>query len=279
MTVLEQKRSRQSSHAREPQRRATSPVVIRGLLGVVGFVILLEIISRSGLIQTSFLPPFSEVLWKSVTLWGSEQFRADVFATILTYFLGMLISIVIAVPLGIVFGLSKPLYRSARALVELIRPVPPVALVPLVILVLGSGLEMKLVLVVFAAVWPIMFNTLYGVNDVDPAAKEMAKSYGVTSRGVLTRIIIPSASPFIATGIRIASSIALIVVITVELIAGGAQGIGAFISRERAYGDAESYVAVLAATIMAGVIGLVVNSILGALERRFFGWDATTKEA
>lgn len=279
MTVSQQTRSRPRAQAPEQRRRVLTPVFWRGVIGVVGFVVLLEIISRSGLIQTSFLPPFSEVLWKSITLWGNEQFRADVFATIVTYFLGMLIAIVIAVPVGVLFGLSKPLYRSARALVELMRPVPPVALVPLVILVLGSGLEMKLVLVVFAAVWPIMFNTLYGVNDVDPAAKEMARSFGITSRGVLTRIIIPSASPFIATGIRIASSIALIVVITVELIAGGAQGIGAFISRERAYGDAESYIAVLAATIMAGVIGLVVNSILGTLERRFFGWDATTKEA
>src|SRR3546814_6830679 len=116
---------------------------------------------------------------------------------------------------------------------------------------------MKLVIVVFAAVWPIIFNTLYGVHDVDPYAKDMARTFGIGGWGIVRRIVVPSAAPFVMTGIRIASSIALIVVITVELIAGGAEGIGAFISRERAYGDAGSYLAVLAATVPAGVLGQI----------------------
>ncbi|UOQ56895.1 ABC transporter permease [Leucobacter allii] len=238
---------------------------------------ILEIASRSSLITSGFLPPFSEVLLRAVSLWGDAIFRADVLATLTAYLLGMAIAIAIAVPLGVVFGLSQPVYRSARAIVELIRPIPPVALVPLVILVLGSSLEMKLVIVVFAAVWPIMFNTLYGVHDVDPYTKEMARSFGVSRFGVIRRIVIPASTPFIATGVRIASSIALIVVITVELIAGGSQGLGAFISRTRAYGDADSYLTVLAATFTAGVLGLVINLLLGWVERRFFAWDATTR--
>ena len=233
----------------------------------------------SGLIKTTFLPPFSEVALKAVTLWGDPVFRDDVLATLVSYGLGMLIAAAIAIPLGIVFGLVRPVYRATRALVELIRPIPPVALVPLVLLVLGAGLEMKLFIVVFAAVWPIMFNTLYGVNDVDPYAKEMARSFGVTPFGVVRRIVLPSAGPFIITGVRIASSIALIVVITVELIAGGAQGIGAYIARARAYGDADAYLSVLAATIIAGLLGLVINLAIGWAERRFFGWDSTTRES
>ncbi|WP_291057582.1 ABC transporter permease subunit, partial [Herbiconiux sp.] len=251
----------------------------RGLAGVAGLIVLLEIVSRSGLVNPAFLPPFSQVLTKAVLLWGEEQFRADVLATLVTYLLGMLIASAIALPLGIALGLVAPAYRAARAIVELMRPIPPVALVPLVLLVLGAGLEMKLVIVVFAAIWPIMFNTLYGVHDVDPYAKEMARSFGVSRFGVVRRVVLPSAAPFVVTGIRIASSIALIVVITVELIAGGAQGIGAFISRERAFSDADSYLAVLAATVTAGVLGLVINLAIGAVERRYFGWDATTREA
>jgi NitT/TauT family transport system permease protein len=138
-------------------------------------------------------------------------------------------------------------------------------------------MEMKLVIVVFAAVWPIMFNTLYGVHDVDPLAKEMARSFGTSRLSVVRRIVIPSAAPLIMTGVRIASSIALIVVVTVELIAGGAQGIGAFISRQRAYGDADSYLAVYAATLTAGILGLVINLAIGRIEKRYFGWDSTTR--
>lgn len=265
--------------SKRPRGAPRRTALWRGLAGVAGLIVLLEIVSRSGLVNPAFLPPFSQVLTKAVLLWGEEQFRADVLATLVTYLLGMLIASAIALPLGIALGLFAPAYRAARAIVELMRPIPPVALVPLVLLVLGAGLEMKLVIVVFAAVWPIMFNTLYGVHDVDPYAKEMARSFGVSRFGVVRRVVLPSAAPFVVTGIRIASSIALIVVITVELIAGGAQGIGAFISRERAFSDADSYLAVLAATVTAGVLGLVINLAIGAVERHYFGWDATTREA
>ena len=93
------------------------------------------------------------------------------------------LSALIAIPLGVLFGLSERAYRASRAVVELIRPIPPVALIPLVVLVFGNGLEMKLVIVVFAAVWPILFNTMYGVHDVDKQGKEMARSLGSAPRG------------------------------------------------------------------------------------------------
>jgi len=262
------------------RRNAKTGAIWRGIAGVVGLAVILEIVSRSGLVDPRFLPPFSEVLLRAITLWGDPVFRADVGNTLLTYLLGILISIVIAIPLGVVFGLFTPAYRAARAIIELLRPIPPVSLIPLVLLMLGAGLEMKLVVVVFAALWPIMFNTLYGVHDVDPYAKDMARSFGVSRFGVIRRIVIPSAAPFIVTGIRISSSIALIVVITVELIAGGAQGLGAFISRARAsYADSlETYLSVLAATITAGLLGLLINLAIGWVERRYFGWDSTAKD-
>ena len=269
-----------AARPRRPRNGRRAGAIWRGVAGVVGLIVILEIISRSGIVDPRFLPPFSSVLWRAVTLWGDAGFRADVGATLLTYLLGIVISAVIAIPLGVVFGLFTPVYRAARAILELLRPIPPVALIPLVLLILGAGLEMKLVVVVFAAVWPIMFNTLYGVHDVDPYAKDMARSFGVSRFGVIRRIVIPSAAPFVVTGIRISSSIALIVVITVELIAGGAQGIGAYMSQQRAsYADStETYVSVLAATITAGVLGLVINLIIGWAERRFFGWESAARD-
>jgi NitT/TauT family transport system permease protein len=265
-----------AARARAASRRR-STAILRGIAGVVGLAVLLEIISRSGLVSTTYLPPFSQVVVEAITLWGDPVFRADVGSTLLTYIFGMLIACAIAIPVGVIFGIYQPAYRAARAIVELMRPIPPVALVPLVLLILGAGMQMKIVIVVFAAVWPIIFNTLYGVHDVDPYAKDMARTFGIGRWGIIRRVVVPSAAPFVMTGIRIASSIALIVVITVELIAGGAEGIGAFISRERAYGDAGAYLAVLAATVTAGVLGLVINLAIGWVERRFFGWEATTR--
>lgn len=266
---------------RQTRRRISAGAIWRGLAGVAGLFVLLEIVSRSGLISTTYLPPFSEVVWRALQLWIDPDFLSNVGQTLLTYLLGLLISAVIAIPLGIVFGLLNPVYRATRAVVELIRPIPPVALIPLVLLALGNGLEMKLVIVVFAAVWPIMFNTLYGVHDVDPYQKDMGRSFGLGRFGIIRRIVIPAAAPFIMTGVRIASSIALIVVITVELISpGGAKGIGAYIAAQQlSYQDsAVTYLSVLAATITAGVLGLVINLVIGWVERRFFGWDSTARD-
>ena len=247
--------------------------ILLGAAGVAGLGLTMEAVSRAGVVDADFLPPFSTVLREAVLIWEREDFRADVLSTIGSYLLGMGLSALIAIPLGVLFGLSERVYRASRAVVELIRPVPPVALIPLVVLVFGNGLEMKLVIVVFAAVWPILFNTMYGVHDVDKHGKEMARSFGVSPAGVIRRVVLPGAAPFIATGIRVSSSIALIVVVTVELIAGGAEGIGAFIARTRATGTEVELV--YAGTLMAGVLGLALNMILNSAERRWFGWQTT----
>lgn len=251
--------------------------IVWGVAGIGGLAVVLEVVSRAGIVRQEFLPPFSMVLVESVLIWGREDFRVDVLATLGSYVLGMLISAAIAIPLGTLFGLSQRVYRASRTVVELMRPIPPVALIPLVVLVLGNGLEMKLVVVVFAAVWPILFNTMYGVHDVDPYMKEMARSFGLGRFAVIRRVVLPAAAPFIATGIRTSSSILLIVVITVELVAGGAEGVGAFIARARATGTQVDLV--YAGTIIAGLLGLVINLTMAALERRWFAWDTTTKGA
>ncbi|MHA6969344.1 ABC transporter permease (plasmid) [Glutamicibacter bergerei] len=258
-------------------RLASRRTLWAGLSGVAGLALILEVVSRAGLVHPDFLPPFSVVLRESIAVWALPDFRADVASTLGSYFLGLTLSALIAIPAGILFGLSEKSYRLTRAVVELIRPIPPVALIPLVVLVFGNGLEMKLVIVMFAAVWPILFNTIYGVHDVDRQAREMAQSFGLRPWRIIRRVVLPSAAPFIATGIRISSSIALIVVITVELIAGGADGLGAFIARSRASGTEVELV--YAGTLVAGFLALVINLLMNKAERRWFAWQTTTKEA
>jgi NitT/TauT family transport system permease protein len=136
---------------------------------------------------------------------------------------------------------------------------------------MGQTVEMKLALVVFAVVWPILFNTISGVRDVDPQLVEMARIYQYPGMKTIWRIVLPSAAPFVATGIRIASAIALIVVVTVELIAGGSSGLGAYIAEARAIGT--DVPKIFAGTLMTGVFGLLINSAIGAMESRMFGWN------
>ena len=260
---------------RNRKRKGRTQALWLGLIGVLVLVAVIEVVSRLGLVDPQFLPPFSSVIATMIGLFGDPAFMGAVWATVATWFLGLGISSLIAIPLGFVLGLSARTYRATRTVFELVRTLPAVALIPLVIMIAGNGLEMKLIIAVYAAMWPIMFNTIYGVRGTDPKAVEMARSFGQGRAAIIRRIVLPSAAPFIATGIRVSSSIVLIVIITVELIAGGATGLGAFISQMRVQGDRVQEV--YAGILVAGLLGLVINMILGFLERRFFAWDTTTR--
>jgi len=253
---------------RKPRRGI--PTFWRGVIGVGVLALGMEIFARSGLTDERFLPPLSVVIVKLGQELVDPAFLLAILATFGTWFLGLLLAAVVAIPLGIVLGLSEFTYRVSRAAIDLVRPIPPIALIPLVILVLGTTLGMKITLVVFAALWPILFNTITGVRDVDPQLTQMARSFQLGRGAIIRRIVLPASAPFIATGVRVSSSIALIVVVTVELIAGGSQGLGAYIAEARAIGT--DVPRVFAGTLMTGALGLLINSALGALERRFFGW-------
>lgn len=248
-----------------------SPRLRRGITGVLILAAILEIVPRLGLVDQAFLPPISVVVVKLTQMFGQADFWLATLNTLMTWFLGLGIATLIAIPVGILLGLSEFTYRVSRAAIDLIRPIPPIALIPLLILVLGQTLEMKLVLVVFAVVWPILFNTISGVRDVDPQLVEMARTFQHSPMKTIRRIVVPSAAPFMATGVRIASSIALIVVVTVELIAGGSDGLGAYIAEARAIGT--DVPKIFAGTLMTGVLGLAINSVIGAVERNVFGWS------
>jgi NitT/TauT family transport system permease protein len=164
---------------------------------------------------------------------------------------------------------SLPGVRAAtRAMVEFLRPIPSVALIVLVGLILGPGLRMNVTLIVYAAIWPVLFNTIYGLDDVDPVARETLRAFGFGRLGVITLVDLPSASPFIATGIRLASSIAIILNISTGRISGN--GIGAFIAEANTGAGNTSLV--LAAALWAGLLGLAANAVLVWGERRVLRW-------
>jgi NitT/TauT family transport system permease protein len=252
-------------------RRIRASAWVRGLLGVAAFLCVAEVLGSISAITRNALPLFSTVIGQAFALLGNTQFLTDVAATLQAWAIGLAITVAVAVPCGLVLG-SVPIVRSAtRAIVEFLRPIPPVALIPLVALVLGPGLRMNLTLVVYAAIWPVLFNTIYGLDDVDPVAKETLRAFGFGPLAVIRRVSLPAAAPFIATGIRIASSIALIVSIATGIVTGrvDGNGIGAFISDANTAGNINP---VLAAALWAGVLGLALNALLLWAERRALPW-------
>lgn len=242
----------------------------RGLIGGVVLFLLLEALTRAELVDPRYLPPASTVLVTTVGLVVDPEFLGQVGGTLRGWAIGLMIAMLIAIPLGVVLGSSRRSYLASITAIEFLRPIPSVALIPLAILLLGRGLEMKASLVVYASMWPVLFNTIYGMREVDPVARDTARVFGYGPLAVLWKVSIPSAAPFIYTGIRVAAAIALILAISTELIAGGSDGIGTWMLTMSQTGVDRQFL--YAGIVVTGLIGLAINVILVALEGRLFAW-------
>jgi NitT/TauT family transport system permease protein len=248
---------------------------VRGAAGVAGAVAVIELVSRAGLVDETALPPASTIVARAVEQLGDGAFRDGLASTLGAWAGGMLIAIAVAVPLGLALGSIRWLDTASRVVVELMRPIPSVALIPLAIVIFASTTNVKMSLIVYAATWPILINTLYALRDVDPLAKDTLRSFGFGRLAVLWRVTVPSAAPFVTTGIRISASIGLVVVISAELFAGGG-GLGTYLSETQSGGGRTDLL--LAGALWAGLVGLVINVALVWAERKAFRWHSARIE-
>src|SRR5262249_36879676 len=157
---------------------------------------------------------------------------------------------------------------------DFLRPIPSIALIPLFIIVFGVTLRLNVYLVMIASFWPLLFQTMYGVQDVDPVARDTARAYGL---GPVMRsffVFVPGATPYIATGLRLAASYALLTAIGAELIVGGIPGIGALIFRAQQSGNAQAQWALIVAS---GLIGLGIAFCFSWLEKRTLRWHPSQR--
>ncbi len=246
------------------------------LAGVLVTLSCLELASRTGALPRQWFPPVTEMYAELARLVVGLPLWVEMGRTLSGWAAGLLIATVLAVPAGMVLGASALVFRLVRVVIEFLRPVPSVALIPLAVLVLGTGLETKVFLVAFATFWPILFQTIYGVQDVDPVATDTARSYGLGPPARFARVTLPSAAPYIATGLRIASAIALVLAVTAELVIG-APGLGQAIIVAQSGGAITLMYALIIAT---GLLGWVLNSAFSAAERRLLHWHpAQRREA
>ena len=243
------------------------------LASVVVALAVWEGVSRGGLISPNDLPAMSTTMQE---LWSQMQtgaFWKNFLYTIRGWALGLAIATVLAVPLGILLGASDFAGRAFRVPIEFLRPIPSAVLIPLLFLTLGSSLKSEVFLASFGAFWPLLVQTIYGVRDVDPLATDTARSFGVGGSERLYRITLPSAMPYIATGLRISSTVSLILDFTAELFMG-TPGLGQAMNYAQSYGLGDQLYALAIAT---GFLGLAVHFLMAALERRVLHWHPSQR--
>ena len=247
---------------RGTQKGMPSLVVILATLG------LWEAVARIGILPERWSPAASTVLVTLAQEVVTLSFWTAVGQTLEGWAVGLVLAVMIAVPMGLVIGSVPILYHALRVPIEFLRPVPSVALVPLAVLVFGLGISTKVFLVVFAATWPLLLQTIYGVQDVDPVAMDTMRSFGVGRLRRLALVTLPSASPYVATGLRLSSSIALILAVTAELVVG-TPGLGSQITAAE---NGNSTALVYALIVATGALGWALSFGIRQAEARALAW-------
>jgi len=256
------------------RRRAAASTWGPPLVAIACALALWELLVRTGVLSETSFPAMTDTVAELVKQLGTDEFWTAVLHTLEGWALGLGLAILLAVPAGILVGSSALLYRAVRVPVEFLRPIPSVALIPLAVLVYGTGLESKVFLAVFASFWPLFVQTLYGVQDVDPVVTDTARSYGLGRFEILWRIRLPGAVPYIATGVRISSAVALILSVTAELVIGSA-GLGRSISVAQSGGALTLMYALIIAT---GMLGWGLNVLATRGEKRVLHWHPSQRE-
>ena len=215
-------------------------------------------------------PPVTEVLARLWSTWVTDPAAwTDAVAPSLARLLaGWAGAVVVGVTIGTVLGLSATARDYLGPAISFLRAIPPPALLPLFIVLLGIGDGMKAAVIGFGAVWPILLNTADGVASVEPLQRDTARAYRIGFRDELLRIVLPAAAPKIFAGLRISLSIAVILMVISEMIAT-VDGVGfALVQAQRSFRTLD----VWAAIVLLGVIGYALNAGLAAVEGRALRW-------
>jgi NitT/TauT family transport system permease protein len=219
------------------------------------------------------LPPVHEVARQFIAVWWQPDFLAALFATLRDAILGVLAAALFAIPLGLVIGMFAPFERSTRTLLDFGRSFPVVALLPILVLLIGANSLMKTVTIAIACFFPILLQTIYGARRLEPTIVDTVRSFRIPFRLRFFRVILPAALPYIATGLRIATAVSILVAVGTEVILP-ITGLGRSISLARV----DNQVAVaFAYVIYAGLLGVVLTGLWELAEDRLLAWHRRAK--
>ena len=250
---------------------ARQPVTVRRY-AAMALNVVLELAVPAGLIavwwfasqhSTSvYYPPLSKILSTLRQFWLFAHFGSDAVPTLVHLAIGFLIAVAAGIAVGTLLGLSPLCAEVVAPVLEFIRAVPVVAVLPAALLVLGVGPAFQVTVIAFGAVWPVLLNTMDGVRALDPVLVDVGRSLGLPTRVRLLKVTLPAAMPNILAGVRTSISIAISVVIFSELM-GATSGIGYQILQAQ---DTFAIPQVWAGVILLGILGYVLNLAFRVVE-------------
>ena len=216
---------------------------------------------------------------KDVAYTGAPSYYQQIWTSIRTVFFGFLIATAVAVPLGIAAGLSATANAALNPLIQIFKPVSPLAWLPIVTMVVSAlyttndGLFSKSFLisaitVTLCSLWPTLINTALGVASIDKDLVNVSKVLKMTTWTKITRLVLPSALPLIFTGLRLSLGVGWMVLIAAEMLAQN-PGLGKFVWDEFQNGSSSSLAKIMVAVLTIGIIGFLLDRVMYALQSLF----------
>lgn len=239
-----------------------------GALGILAALGLWQLVAMVGPLAGSALPSASASISSVIGLLSSPEMWQATGETLVIALSGLILAGVIGVLLGIGIGMSPLALHATRVPLEFLKPIPPIVILPIAVLVLGPTSGMGIFLVFFGCCIAIAVQSAAGVFDTDPVALATGRSYGMRRGEVLRSIVFPSALPYIGTAIRVAAPTSLIVAVVAGLLGGG-PGLGQSLLQAQIAGNQEQ---LFAYVLILGVLGLLVQGLSQWGEQRLLHW-------
>jgi len=237
----------------------------RAAIALLATALVYELLARSGLFPPALLPPIPTIAATLFSMIADGTMLWHAGFTLYRVLFGFALATVIGLPLGILMARFQPVERFFLPLISALMPIPSFALVPLFMLWFGIGNFTTIMIVFYAATFPVLFNTWTGVRSVNPLWLRAAGAMGADEQRLFWKVIIPGASPFIITGLRQAFLRCWIAVVGAEMIAASDWGLGWVIFDAKEFLNADI---MMAALVVIGGIGFVFERLVfGSLER------------
>jgi NitT/TauT family transport system permease protein/sulfonate transport system permease protein len=245
-----------------------------GIISIISILIIWQLLSYFGFINTNLLPAPSEVVIAIYKGIFSGSLLNDSFQSLKRVLIGYCIGSILGLLLGISSSLNKTIGGIIKMPIEIIRPIPPIAWIPLSILWFGLGEPSAYFLVSLGAFFPAFTNAFLGISQVELGTVEVARCHGVSDNFLFKKVILPQALPSIFSGLYTGLGISWMIVITAELV-GVQSGLGYFIQVSRAQLQIEQ---VVAGMLFIGVIGYLLNQLLQFVGKRMMPWKWRSKK-
>jgi NitT/TauT family transport system permease protein len=245
--------------------------LVIGIVAIIIFIIIWDIFAQ--IQDKPYLPRPYYVFSALFDSFFDEDFTGyfmgeHIIASLIRIMYGFIVAFIFAVPIGLMMGWSKYVASAANPLVELIRPIPPIAWIPFAIVFYNEPWDTTFI-VFLGVFFPVLINTVFGVKGIDPVVIDAARTLGVTRKNMLQKVIFPAIIPTIMTGIRIGLGIGWMCLVAAEMVGVVGGGVGFYIL---AMAQVGRYEEMFAGMIVIGFLGFVTVYVVSKIERRVSKW-------